>query len=477
MDESLIHVEELHFFDNAPRQSANPRYFELQDSIERYGVDQPFVVSKRPDEKHFTLLGGGATRLQILKQLYQDSGDPKYSLARSIVREWPGELRATAMYLRADDLRGELTFIERAQSVVQLVDLRASELGKSKLSQRAAVRELSEIGYVVSQPLLGSMRYAVERLLPLIPRALEAGLGRKPIDEIRMIENTAREIWEQYADGDYPFAELFEEHCKRCDDERWDSDLLQMELEDEIAIGCGRDLHWVRMMFDRSKSGEEVNLVSETPPLIEPTGVRNTTSLAPSDEPTPSSAPQSEIEDGLTDQADDKPSRESSQPPSNPYLKQLRGYACTRALSLSKRIGIEDCVERAFGSHCGFFLVDVPEHIDDAKTRSVWELLAATSVMSDASSADWLQIVPVHARMRRKLDLAHSTITRALEGLRLDHIDPNLGLELSDDEWADVIGLMDVSRRIRMEMRRKGWPIWPKATQNDAISADNGELI
>ena len=61
---------------------------------------------------------------------------------RASRRSWRGTLKE-------NDLRGDLVFIDRARSVLALLDLIREEQGGAPFSQRQAVAALRDLGYVV----------------------------------------------------------------------------------------------------------------------------------------------------------------------------------------------------------------------------------------------------------------------------------------------------------------------------------------
>ena len=70
-----------------------------------------------------------------------------------------------------------LTFIDKARAVHDAKLLLGTELGLKEVSLRRLETELRDAGYRISNTGICLMRYAVERLLILIPQALEAGHG------------------------------------------------------------------------------------------------------------------------------------------------------------------------------------------------------------------------------------------------------------------------------------------------------------
>ncbi len=120
------------------------------------------------------------------------------------------------------------------------------------------------------------MEYAVERLLELIPQALEAGMGRRQIERMRALERAARSLW--HADcsgGDSAFDEVFAALCRRYDGPEWDTDLLQVAIETEIAEEAETSVHTIRVALETEMKGREV-VIPEFVPIKEPPRSRTT---------------------------------------------------------------------------------------------------------------------------------------------------------------------------------------------------------
>ncbi len=127
----------------------------------------------------------------------------------------------------------------------------AEELSLDVISQRRLEAELRRAGYRITQARISQMEYTVRRLLPVIPIALESGLGRPHVERIRRLERAAYTIWRDrcYEPAD-DFDEVFTTLCRRYDSLDWDTDVLRSALESEIAAALDVNIHTVRVMLD-----------------------------------------------------------------------------------------------------------------------------------------------------------------------------------------------------------------------------------
>ena len=181
----VVPLEQIHPYERNPRHSANPEYDRIKASIRDNGLDQPLVITQRPDTTDYIVHTGGNTRLLILKALHQETGEERFFRIPCLFKPWHRESEVLLAHLRENDLRGGLTFIDKARAIFDIKALLETELEIDALSQRRLESALQLGGYALSSGLISRMGYAVHTLLPLIPKALHAGLGRPQVQKIR----------------------------------------------------------------------------------------------------------------------------------------------------------------------------------------------------------------------------------------------------------------------------------------------------
>ena len=74
---------------------------------------------------------------------------------------------------------------------IEIKQLLEEELDIGELSLRKLQDALEAGGYTLSYSLISRMGYATQVLLPLIPQALNAGLGRPQVQRIRALDRAA----------------------------------------------------------------------------------------------------------------------------------------------------------------------------------------------------------------------------------------------------------------------------------------------
>jgi hypothetical protein len=101
------------------------------------------------------------------------------------------------------------------------------------------------------------MDYALDVLLPVMPKALRAGLGTPQIRRLRRLENAARRLWRQWAGGaaDADFDAYFGAALAQTDRSDWTYRAAEAALELMLAEQCCLDRDRVRGEFRALLSG------------------------------------------------------------------------------------------------------------------------------------------------------------------------------------------------------------------------------
>ena len=127
----IVTLDQLRPYDHDPRVKRNPAYEEIKASIRERGLDAPPAITRRPGEEHFIIRNGGNTRLAILRELWTETKQERFFRISCLFRPWPerGEIVALTGHLAENELRGGLTFIERALGVEKAREFYEQEIG------------------------------------------------------------------------------------------------------------------------------------------------------------------------------------------------------------------------------------------------------------------------------------------------------------------------------------------------------------
>ncbi|MDH4763357.1 ParB N-terminal domain-containing protein [Pseudomonas sp. CBMAI 2609] len=266
----IVTLDELRPFDHNPRTLRNPAYDEIKASIRERGLDSVPVITRRTGESHYIIYSGGNTRLSILRELYAETGEERFSRLTCRYRPWTerGELEALTGHLAENELRGGLTFIERAKAIQRAQALYEQEAGRT-LSQSELARRLNADGYPVRQSHISRMQEALRYLLPAIPTVLYAGLGRHQVERLAILRRACERTWQRLANHRerHTFAELFQHVLAQFDStgEHFCPRRVQDELIAQMAAALG--MHYEALALDIDHQETRQRALSQTPPL------------------------------------------------------------------------------------------------------------------------------------------------------------------------------------------------------------------
>ena len=244
-----VRVHRIRCHERSPRQQPNPEYDRIRTSVQTLGLDRPLVVTREPGTRDYLLHGSGSTRLRILKELFEETGEERFRWADCIVRPWEGESGVLLSYLRDNELRAGLTFIERALAVCDAKAFLERECGAGDLPPHQLEALFRDRGLDLGGAMISGMMHAVGVLWPVMPQALSAGLGQAKVEAIRDLERAAGKVWARQGldggaagngTGQTVFGMVFAELCRRLDCPEWDIQPLRDALEREIANEADR---------------------------------------------------------------------------------------------------------------------------------------------------------------------------------------------------------------------------------------------
>ena len=161
-------VTAVHFYERNPRKANNEAYAELKESIRVNGILQPMTVTKRPGETHYILYAGGNTRLQAIRELWEETGDPRFRETRVIIKAWRGEASVLLAHMAENTQRNDMTFWDRANGTLEIKRQMEEESGKT-LSHREFEVEIKKFGLQTDLRTLSMYRFAVEKIAEVGP--------------------------------------------------------------------------------------------------------------------------------------------------------------------------------------------------------------------------------------------------------------------------------------------------------------------
>ena len=261
----VLTLRQVKPYDRNPRRERNPLFDDIKDSIRNQGgLNNPLTVTRRPGEEIYMVESGGNTRLQILNELFEETSDDTFNQLHVLYRPWKSETHVLTAHLIENDKRGDMLFIDKALGIRELRELFEAEGGSEPYSIRTLANRLKAEGYSINSDLLSRMNYAIDVLLPVIPEALRAGMGRPQIARIRKIEKAFQTYWTEISQQDTAlFDELFQDCLAENNRPEWDADALRQTLEDRITELLDIPIRTMRLDIDALLRGREIEI---TPP-------------------------------------------------------------------------------------------------------------------------------------------------------------------------------------------------------------------
>ncbi|MGE4593403.1 ParB family protein [Alcaligenes sp.] len=356
----VVTLDQLRPYDHDPRKKRNPAYEEIKASIRERGLDAAPAVTRRPGEDHYIIRNGGNTRLAILRELWSETKDERYFRISCLFRPWPsrGEVVMLTGHLAENELRGGLTFIERALGVEKAREFYEQESG-AILSQSELARRLAADGFPIQQSHISRMNDAVRYLLPAIPSVLYNGLGRHQVERLSVMRNACERTWERYARGRselQDFNEFFQEVLSQFDvqADEFSTQRVQDELIGQMSELLNIDYDVLALELTESESRHRALASDPTPPSTPPVLPEpGTISLPPADIappvsnplPTPVSPPISAPSAHQGD-TDDEQTEEASQTPDGDLLQK---HIVSPALTTERLQSIQRLVAEQLG--------------------------------------------------------------------------------------------------------------------------------
>ena len=268
----VVTLDQLRPYDHDPRVTRNPAYEDIKASIRERGLDAPPAITRRPGEPHYIIRNGGNTRLAILRELWSETREERFFRIHCLFRPWPqrGEVVMLTGHLAENELRGGLSFIERALGVEKAREFYEQEGGQA-LSQSELARRLTADGFPLPQSHISRMQDAVHYLLPAIPALLYGGLGRHQVERLAVLRKACERTWERRALGrnlSMDFATLFHDVLAQFDTQpdNFSPQRVQDELVGQMAELLGVDYDTLSLEIDDSESRQRA-LTSYPAPL------------------------------------------------------------------------------------------------------------------------------------------------------------------------------------------------------------------
>ena len=353
-------------------------YERLYQSIKEDGVQQPFVVARPPESEHYVLIAGGNTRLEIVRQLHEESGESLFSDINCVVVSWPGICTAKISHLVTNDLLNKASFIERAKAILKFIDGNSDLPIDHTTSDREVSKFFTDHGFPLYRTTYAAMRYAVHFLNDYLPLSLASSFSTLDVKHIQRLEDRLKNDWVVEGKTESEFNKLFVEIAQSCDHEDLDYETFR-DLLTEQVIAALQDVEESSVNTVPLETLTEDNSAMEDVPReshIVPESDTPSTNIVPKDETLSAS-------EFLNNCVDQEPS------------ERIRNLA----MELARRFGFRECIVLGDKGEFGFFVVDLPSEESSLTTRLVWEYLVNFSGTCEISKDELIPYLKPDSRL------------------------------------------------------------------------------
>lgn len=396
-------VMEITLYDRNPRRTLNDQYDSIKESIRSTKrLNSPLVVTRRPGTEKFMVGKGGNTRLKALQELFEETSDPDFQYVVVTYHPWESESSTLAAHLVENELRGEMTFWDKANAYADLKLMIKEESGAS-LSARAFEQALKERGLPIGKTMLSYFLFAVNNLAGL-GQACRA-LSTTSVIVLQPAFNALERLLKHTLQVDF-WPEL-RDHVLRSAEQSWlatgelDPAKVIDQLDQAVALKLGEAVEFVRLARDLCQrfTGEDVaGLVAQARLQMKPSAPSSAGKPA-----APAPSPESDPENPASDPAATKPTRTRSAPANSIDVDPLAAVQelATRFARMSE---VADCLRLMDTWPCGFYM-EVPERDEPIELNEFgadryhgWWMLA---MLSDQLDDTWSELLPADSTWRQ----------------------------------------------------------------------------
>ena len=475
-------ISRIRPFEHSPRRRPHEARLRLKQSIREHGLDHALVVTQPPDSTDYVLAAGGATRLSVLQELAAEAGGSRFSRVPCVVVRWLGQTELILAHLRENDLRSDLAFIEQAGAVAQCKRLLEIEAGRS-LSDDELAAQLHQRGYGFSVALIARMLYGTERLLEVMPTALDSGLSDEAVQSIRHLDVAAAHLWMTYGlHRTQPYDDTFLALCRRYDARDWAFDDLEEAVAVEIAEAADVSIQAVRLALrapmidypcasDSEVPGPESASSDSEVQTCTSNDAPRSVSRAYSrgfNQPVPRERPDPEVREPDPGDYQTRPPVQAIQHRDNTPLKSARARCWTLALRLATRFGLQELVVSTPGAGLGYLLMDYPDSgflsalsVKKAReVRHIWDHLATCCELQRAPTEHLARTLTPGSALYT--DLLSDDGRAGCVGPQTSDYRPLRcpWANLEEAAWRDYVALMDARQATHAYAEMHGVSLW-----------------
>jgi len=373
-------VDDIRPYENNPRRAGNARFAEIKESIRSSGIRNPLTVTRRPGDEHFIVEAGGNTRLLAIQQLWSETRDARFQKIVVLFRPWRSESHVLTSHLIENELRGEMTFWDKASGVVSLKARLEAEKGEA-LSLRQLEDEMKGLGLSVNTATLAHCLFAIERLRTLGEAVDDlSGLDVKTMQPRLNAMKRYAQTLVTLADADL-YATVFEPVFQDVADQYRQSRTFSASAvceacEEALARRLGEPVEQVRLAVDLPSRSSQASPQTQ-PAQNVAAGPVDSAATAPSTVRNPPRPDRAVSTAYAANAASDRP---TSPPPPNAANVALRSKILEHVQSFAALAGIAGCLRLHAAAPLGYYMDAMPiageEESNPPTRQQAWSVLA-----------------------------------------------------------------------------------------------------
>jgi ParB family protein of integrating conjugative element (PFGI_1 class) len=242
----LVNLDNLVPYQGNPRQSRNPAYEEIKESIRAIGLQNPPNVTRADPSDPYMIRDGGNTRLEILRELWEETQDRRFFEFKCMFHPYTDDMDLLIKHCIENEMRGGMLLIERGLAALRFKETLESNGAHKCVSNKALARELGQKGWSVGDVVLGVALYAAT-LVDVIPVVLWSGMGKDQVQRLRKNITDCRNFWLSLEDkqsnqeeAEEEFTLIWQEALREVDSEDLTVDQARDAIEGAMAdyLGC-----------------------------------------------------------------------------------------------------------------------------------------------------------------------------------------------------------------------------------------------
>jgi len=204
-------LDDIRTYHDNPRKQKNTMFDELKSSIRERGLDVMLQVTKRPEDSCYIIESGGNTRLNVLQELWQETGDEQFYRIEVMYRPWVSELHVLTAHLSENIMRSDMCFYDRACAIHQIKAHIEHDEG-CNLKWSEFERRLEALGLKHSHGQVARMRFLREILEPCMPQSILSQIGPHHVQRLQS-------GFKEFSAIDDGFPESYREHIQEAFEE------------------------------------------------------------------------------------------------------------------------------------------------------------------------------------------------------------------------------------------------------------------